>query len=74
MVVVASRPGSDATLTATISSWTHSLVESGQRPETTNPLKRPTGMEGRNLHGSAEPVSISPPILGADSPTRLWVD
>src|SRR6476619_578316 len=41
IVVVESNPGSDATRTATISSCAHSLVESGQRPETTNPLRDP---------------------------------
>src|ERR1700754_4664905 len=41
IVVVESNPGSEATRTATISSCAHSLVESGQRPETTNPLRDP---------------------------------
>jgi hypothetical protein len=39
--VVASNPGSDATRTATISSCAHSFVESGHRPETTNPFSDP---------------------------------
>ena len=39
--MVGSNPGSDATRTAMISSWDHSLVEFGQRPDTTKPFKDP---------------------------------
>ena len=41
MVVVASKPGREATRTATMSNWAHSLVESGHRPDTTNPFNAP---------------------------------
>src|SRR5262249_11612394 len=40
-VVVESNPGKDATRTATMSNWAHSFVESGQRPEITNPFRAP---------------------------------
>src|SRR6201998_1306851 len=58
-VVVESNPGNDATLTATISSWAHSLVESGQRPEITKPLSAPREWKGETPIGRSDPVSIS---------------
>src|SRR5277367_6765838 len=62
-VVVFSNPGSDATLTATINSWAHSLVESGQRPEITNPFSAPREWNGATSMARPDPVSISPSAL-----------
>src|SRR6201996_6962705 len=61
-VEVASNPGSDATLTATISNCAHSLVESGQRPEITNPFRAPREWKGATSMARPEPVSISPSV------------
>src|ERR671918_1779459 len=58
IVVVESNPGSDATRTATIRSWAHSLVESGQRPETTNPLSDPREWNGAISIARPDPISI----------------
>lgn len=44
--VVESSPGTDATRTATINNCAHSLVEFGQRPDTTNPLRAPRDWKG----------------------------
>ncbi len=52
IVVVESSPGREATRTATMSSWAHSLVESGQRPDTTKPLRVPREWKGGDLHCS----------------------
>src|ERR1700733_13771294 len=75
-VVVLSNPGSDATLTATINSCAHSLVESGHRPEITKPLRAPREWKGATSMGRPEPVSISPSaILRFGYPAvRRWVD
>ena len=61
IVVVDSNPGSEATRTATISSCAHSFVESGHRPETTNPFKDPPEWKGA--------TSTAPP--GILCPSRL---
>src|SRR6201996_5475183 len=58
-VVVESNPGNDATLTATIRSWAHSFVESGQRPEITKPFSAPREWKGETPIGRSDPVSIS---------------
>src|ERR1700746_1552439 len=58
-VVVESSPGNDATLTATISSWAHYFVESGQRPEITNPFRAPRAWKGETPMGRSDPASIS---------------
>src|SRR6516164_3700980 len=58
-VVVESNPGNDAILTATISSWAHSFVESGQRPEITNPFRAPREWKGETPIGRSDPASIS---------------
>src|SRR5277367_6400832 len=68
-VVVASNPGSDATLTATINNCAHSLVESGQRPEITNPFRAPREWKGATSMARPEPVSISPSVrVFSDTP------
>src|SRR5581483_7479464 len=59
IVVVESNPGSDATRTATMSSCAHSLVESGQRPETTNPFSEPCEWNGATSMARPDPVLIS---------------
>src|SRR6201984_2945770 len=67
-VVVESNPGNDATLTATISSWAHSLVESGQRPEITKPLSEPWEWKGTTSMGRPDPVVISASARLAPTP------
>src|ERR1700761_19379 len=62
-VVVGSNPGSDATLTATINSCAHSLVESGHRPEITNPFRAPREWKGATSMARPDPVSISPSAI-----------
>src|SRR5258707_14807811 len=59
-VVVESNPGNDATRTATMSSWADSFVESGQRPEITNPFRARREWNGATPIGRPDPVSISP--------------
>src|SRR5581483_1501887 len=59
IVVVESNPGSDATRTATMSSCAHSLVESGQRPETTKPFSEPCEWNGATSMARPDPVLIS---------------
>ena len=61
IVVVESNPGRDATRTAMIRSWAHSLVESGQRPETTKPFNVPREWNGDISTARPELLSISPP-------------
>ena len=70
IVVVASSPGSDATLTATISSCAHSLVESGQRPDTTKPFSDPASGRGR----SRSPDQTLAPSRLRDSSVRTMSD
>src|ERR1700756_2670893 len=59
IVVVGSNPGSDATLTAMMSSCAHSFVESGHRPETTKPLSEPCEWKGATSMARPDPVLIS---------------
>ena len=59
-VVVESNPGNDATRTATINSCAHSFVESGHRPEMTNPFSAPWEWKGETSTARPDPVSISP--------------
>ena len=58
-VVVESNPGNEATRTATIRSWAHSFVESGHRPEITNPFSEPREWKGATSMARPDPVSIS---------------
>ncbi|GAS99368.1 helicase domain protein [Mycolicibacterium canariasense] len=64
----------EATRTATINNWAHSLVESGQRPETTNPFKEPRAWNGAISTARWGPVSIWPPDSVGMLTTLLWVD
>ena len=76
IVVVESNPGSDATRTATINSCAHSLVESGQRPETTNPLSEPREWNGSDLDRPTEPhlhLASAPSVFGI-ARHDMWVD
>src|ERR1700757_2793479 len=78
IVVVDSNPGSDATLTATMSSCAHSLVESGHRPETTKPLSAPCEWKGATSMARPDPELISAASALEDisnqAVTRRWVD
>src|ERR1700730_12122297 len=68
-VVVASNPGRDATLTATINNCAHSLVESGHRPEITNPFRAPREWKGGTPFARHELASIPPSVrVFSDTP------